>query len=253
MPCRLRIGCIPYLNLLPFYYGQELSVQPYVQAPPRELGRLVAKGDVDAAPLAVVDTWRWQRELRPLDSFGLACAGPVESVLVFSRNPLGSLGGKLVRLTPESSTSVMLLKVLLQERYRLERVRFEVGGGDGDAFLVIGDAALEMAENPPPSHPHVIDLGTEWMEWTGTPFVFARWVVRRSCGEAGIRELEELLAAQLAANLGDLDRLARKGRLALTPERVKRYLRRFHYRLTDGDLEGAKLFRSKVISNGLGE
>ena len=52
--------------------------------------------------------------------------------------------------------------------------------GSADALLLIGDEALQAKKEGVQGFPIVTDLGEEWFEWQGTPFVFARWVVRKS-------------------------------------------------------------------------
>jgi chorismate dehydratase len=44
-----------------------------------------------------------------------------------------------------------------------------------DAVLLIGDRAMRAAL---PGFPYSYDLGQEWHEWTGLPFVYAVWAVR---------------------------------------------------------------------------
>src|SRR5436190_20439407 len=46
---------------------------------------------------------------------------------------------------------------------------------DADAVLLIGDRAMRAAL---PGYPYSYDLGQEWTEWTGLPFVYAVWAVR---------------------------------------------------------------------------
>lgn len=246
----LIVGCIPYLNLLPYYHGGPLGRMPCVEAPPRQLGELVLSGKVDAAPLAVVDTWRWEEKLQPIGDLGLACSGPVKSVLLFSRRPLVELDGCLVRVTSESSTSAVLLRLLMAEKYGFSGVRFERGEGGGEAFLVIGDQALRLKDDPPGRYPFVFDLGEEWTSWTGKPFVFARWVARRACARDEVEALGEALCRRLAANLASLGKLAAASRAGFSPERVERYLARFRYHLDADDLAGSELFRHRVSDNG---
>jgi chorismate dehydratase len=46
---------------------------------------------------------------------------------------------------------------------------------DADAVLLIGDRAMHACL---PGFAHAFDLGQEWHDWTGLPFVYAVWAVR---------------------------------------------------------------------------
>src|SRR5262249_17926925 len=46
---------------------------------------------------------------------------------------------------------------------------------DADAVLLIGDRAMRACL---PGFAHAFDLGQEWYDWTGLPFVYAVWAVR---------------------------------------------------------------------------
>src|SRR2546428_11701967 len=57
-------------------------------------------------------------------AMGVATRGPVQSVLLFSRRPAGAQAGALVSVTPQTSTSIRLLRLLLDVRRGLTGVRF---------------------------------------------------------------------------------------------------------------------------------
>jgi chorismate dehydratase len=54
---------------------------------------------------------------------------------------------------------------------------------DADAVLLIGDRAMRAAL---PGFRHSYDLGQEWTDWTGLPFVYAAWAVRSGVNLDGI-------------------------------------------------------------------
>ena len=169
----LRIGRIPYLNCEPFF--ARLGGVELVALNPRRLGEAVAAGELDAGPLSLVDQLRLEDQLEPLP-FGIATDHAAQSVFLFSHRPLRELGGAVIGITPETSTSVQLLRVLLALKYEVTP-RAWVGVDDpSDAVLLIGDAAIRALTSGS-SYASITDLGTEWTEWTGLPFVFARWGV----------------------------------------------------------------------------
>ena len=72
-----------------------------------------------------------------------SCSFEVRSVKLFARYPIEELSQKVVRLTAQSMTSVNLLKILLEERYKVKPQYFSSACCDtDDACLLIGDQAL---------------------------------------------------------------------------------------------------------------
>ena len=125
--------------------------------------------------------------LRAARAIGVATRGPVLSVLLFSRRPANALGGALISVTPETSTSIRLLRLLLDVRRGLEGVRYMRGlePAQADAMLMIGDSAMRMRDRRPPGFTHTLDLGADWLEWTGLSFVYAVWAVRTALSSRG--------------------------------------------------------------------
>src|SRR4029077_15275697 len=80
-----------------------------------------------------------------------------------------------------SRTSAALTQVLLRQRHgvRPELVPLPLDraaeDADADAVLLIGDRAMRACL---PGFAHAYDLGQEWHDWTGLPFVYAVWAVR---------------------------------------------------------------------------
>ena len=165
-----------------------------------------------------------------------------------------SLAGSLISVTPETSTSIRLLRLLLDVRRGLEGVRYVRGlePAQADALLVIGDHAMRMRNKRPEGFTHTLDLGADWLEWTGLAFVYAVWAVRRALDPAVKDELREFLEASLAAGLATLPEVARQqGEPGWTPDEMEAYLRRFHYRLGPDDLDGMARFDQLVREYGL--
>jgi chorismate dehydratase len=84
-----------------------------------------------------------------------------------------------------------LTQVLLRQRYGvcpelvplpLDRPAEDV---DTDAVLLIGDRAMRACL---PGFHHAYDLGEEWADWTGLPFVYAFWAVRPGVDLGGVAD-----------------------------------------------------------------
>ena len=224
----MRVGRIPYLNSEPFYFtleGHEL-----VPLPPRPLGQAMEAGRVDAGPLSLVDFFRLEQTLRPLP-LGIATNGPARSVILFSARPPKELDGAVVGVTDETSTSVEILRLLLTAKYGVTPRAWVDAAAPSDAVLLIGDQALRALHGDHPA-PHRIDVGTEWVQWTGLPCVFARWGVRASLGAPATAALAEALEASIGRALASLPRIAGARRdVGLDETGVHRYLGSFTYRL----------------------
>ncbi len=245
---------IPYANAAPFYalwHDAPFAVRNLV---PRDLGREAEAGAVDLGLMAAGDYLRLKDQFEIVGPFGVAARGTVQSVLLYSRRPAAALAGALVSVTPETSTSIRLARLLLDVRRGLEGVRYVRGlePSQADALLVIGDNAMRMRNKRPEGFTHTLDLGSDWLEWTGLAFVYAVWAVRTSL-EPGLKaELRDFLDASLAAGLGSLPELARRLTEPGWPaEEMEAYLRRFHYRLGPEDLEGLDRFETLIRDHGL--
>ena len=246
---------IPYANAAPFYALWSEAPFAVRNLVPRELGREAEAGSVDLGLMAAADFLRLKDRFELLaPAMGVAARGPVLSVLLFSRRPADALAGTLVSVTPETSTSVRLLKLLLDVRRGLTGIRYVRGldAAQADALLMIGDSAMRMRDRRPDGFTHTLDLGADWLEWTGLSFVYAVWAVRRALDSEIRAELGSFLEASLAAGLASLPEVARQQTdPGWTPAETEAYLRRFHYRLGPEDLTGLDRFERLLGEHGL--
>ncbi|MCS7006105.1 MAG: menaquinone biosynthesis protein [Gaiellaceae bacterium] len=193
----IRLGRISYVNMAPVFYRLEAEVEE-VQGVPTELNRLLLGGELDLAPISSIEYARHAERLRILRRLCVSSEGAIDSIQLVTRMPLGQV--RSVAVTPESATSVVLIRILLP---RAEIVPLEE---EADAKLLIGDAALRSAfEDPTPHH----DLGRLWLERTGLPMVFAVWAAPEPVAE-GLLELEHALVASVRLARAEPERLARQ-------------------------------------------
>jgi chorismate dehydratase len=164
-------------------------------------------------------------------------------VLLFTDRTLPDLGGRRIAVTGETSTSLRLLRILLQFRYEVAPPVLVGPDEPADAVLLIGDAALRALRSDR-RRPHVVDLGEEWTRWTGLPTVFAAWAVRRAAPAAARAALGEALGTALDAGLAALPAIAARRRdVGLTEAEVVAYLRGFTYRLGSDEDKAIAEFR----------
>jgi len=188
----IRLGYIDYLNCLPVYFGieqgaVELDVS-VVKGPPSQLNRAFLNGELDVTPISSIEYARNADRCVIIPGLSISADGRVASILLFHKRPLSELDGRPVALTASSATSVVLTKVILEQRYGV-KPSYRVAPPDlpamlaeHDAALLIGDDAL-LAALEHPEIPHV-DLGLEWKALTGHLMVYALWVARREFAEA---------------------------------------------------------------------
>jgi chorismate dehydratase len=245
---------IPYANAAPFYALWNEAPFAVRNLVPRDLGREAEAGAVDLGLMATGDYLRLQEKFTIVGPMGVAARGPVQSVLLYSKRPAIALAGALISVTPETSTSIRLLKLLLDVRRGLEGVRYVRGlePAQSDALLVIGDRAMRLRNHRPEGFHHVLDLGEDWLEWTGLSFVYAVWAVRRALEPELQQELRDFLESSLAAGLANLSEVARlQTEPGWSAPETEAYLRRFHYRLGPEDLEGMARFEALLRQHRL--
>ena len=219
----MRIGRIGYINCAPVYGAIDRGIVALppggelVTGTPAELNDLLVAGELDVSVISAIEYARHAKDLVLLPELAISCDGPVRSVALFSKRPVGKLDGWTVLLSASSRTSVALLELLCRDVWRIKprfaEARAEAQDLDAlaalphEAVLVIGDAALALAARG--AYPHRCDLGEEWKRWTGLPFVFAVWAARRVASPAAVRWGHETLLRSRAWGLAHLDELAR--------------------------------------------
>jgi chorismate dehydratase len=246
---RLRLGVVPYLNVAPIIHG--LSGDPRFEIVPEVPSRLADRlhaGEVDVGMIPSIEYALGDYAIVP--GIAIGSRGAVDSVRVFHRVPLDDV--RRVALDASSRTSVVLLRILLRERlgrepeYVTAAPPLEGMLAAADAALLIGDPALYFDGDLPS-----IDLGQEWYERTGLPFVFAFWAGRKGVlGPGEVRALQESLAGGLrsipaiASSYNGLG----KGRAAQNEV----YLRsRIVFEFGDAQLLGLRAFFRKAHEAGL--
>jgi chorismate dehydratase len=270
----LRLGNIDYSNCYPIHGPVLEEDRPpwlrVVDGPPSELNRRLAAAELDIAPGSSIELARHDREYGALDGLCIGSDGPVDSIVLATRVPLRDLEGRSVALPTASATSRCLVRILLELRLgvRPEWVDFDQSVSDplaappvddrsggpsraADAALFIGDVALRR---PPRPGEIRYDLGREWTEWTGLPFVYAVWMVRNEAADRDeLRLLHRLLLARRDDLPGAFSRLAVPGglRYGFTPDRLVHYWSHIRYRLDASMLDGLQHFLR--LASELGE
>jgi aminodeoxyfutalosine synthase len=235
------VSKMPYLNSVPFYnsfpsYSTTVKLAPLA---PRVFGRLAEEGSIAAGPMSLRDYMFLSDEFERLD-YGVAVKGKANSVLLFSKYEWNNLSEKSIGITAETSTSIELLRVLLEKRfgisdYSFHRINKLDSFDNFDAVLLIGDEALSRAYGGGlPEFNHVFDLAEEWCTWKEMPFVFAVWAIRKTTPEAARLEIIESLERSLANSADHFGEFGREhgARLGMSEAEVSDYLSQFRYRFS---------------------
>jgi chorismate dehydratase len=176
-----RVSVVSYLNSLPYLEGLKTFLSPEQWEisvdPPGEIARKLSQGltDIGLVPVAAIPGIDGAHVITP---YGIAADGPVNSVFLFSQNPLHELEN--IYLDFESRTSVALVRLLARDLWKtewkflpaLDGFEAEIHGRTGG--VIIGDRAIRALGK----FGYRYDLSDCWRTLTGLPFVFARWVSR---------------------------------------------------------------------------
>jgi len=250
---KLRIGKIPYANLFPIFHTLEkecdCSSYEFIEGVPSKLNKMLRNGEIDVSPSSSIEYLKNPSLYRIIEGHSISSQGPIESILLFSKIPIGELNGGTIYVSSQSETSVALLDIILREFYGIQcRLHISINpeNSEGEAFLLIGDDALKHKARGNRQEARVYDLGELWYKKTGLPFVFALWIARREFGDK-----EELLN-KFIKDLNRAKEIAIKNfpetarhspmRAFMSEDEIVSYWSRIDYDLTDNHKKGLELF-----------
>ncbi len=248
----LRLGKIDFFNTLPFFYSRDPeNLQgdiSFVKGFPQEINEKMLRRDVDMGLTSSFFYALHPQDFLILPGLCIGAYGRSGSVTLYSLEPVDKLDGKTIALSSKSLSAAMLLKILLKKRWGFSN-RFQNSALPPEEMLerfetclLIGDEALFFR----PEKAYAYDLSESWFEWTGSPFCFALWTVRRDYFEQNtfqVRSVHEWLIQNLGRNLADLEIMISGHKIP--PARktlVTVYLKRLEYRLTPDMQQGLRLF-----------
>ena len=200
---KIRIGAVSYLNTKPLLYGikrsEIINDIDLIEAYPSKIAQMLLDDTIDIGlvPVAVLNNLK---NYYLISDYCIGAVNDVASVSLFSHLPIDKI--ETVLLDYQSRTSVALTKVLLKYYWKKE-VKFlearenyinEIKGTT--AGVIIGDRALEHRND----FEYNYDLATNWISFTGLPFVFATWVANKPIDEIFIKVFN-------AANKAGLDHI----------------------------------------------
>ncbi len=257
----IRIGAVNYLNSKPLVEDvtQLLPAADFRLDYPSRLADDLAAGHLDVALIPSIECMR-DPDYEIVSDACVATRGAVLSVKLYSRCPLGDI--KALALDAGSRTSAALTKIMLHERFGVHPATVPLPLGlsiedtPADAILLIGDRAMLP---PHESFEAVWDLGEEWLNWTGLPFVFAMWVARNDASATAATSAEmDHVAAMLSEardrGVSRIPQIAQREatKLGISTELAESYLKHnLHFRLGSAEQNGLRLFQELAKQLGL--
>lgn len=194
---RVRLGAVGFLNTRPLTAAlEEQSGGDFdlSYAVPSACADNLRTGCADVGLIPSIEYARSSDPYYIVPDIAIATRGEVLTVRLFLRGEITDI--RCLALDRSSRTSIVLLHILLREKYGLQPELVEMAPdlsrmlAAADAALLIGDAVFRELD----STYHSVDLGREWMELTGLPFVFAFWAGRQ--GVLSGEQVEQLIQAR---------------------------------------------------------
>ena len=250
---RPRLGAVSFLNTRPLVYTLERDAVHFdlSYSVPSRCASALASGAVDVGLIPTIEYARSAEPYYIAPGVAIGTRGAVLTVRLYYRGDVQRI--EKVALDLSSRTSVALLRILLREKFALDPVfvdaepNLEVMLATADAALVIGDPVFALLGQECES----LDLGAEWFDMTGLPFVFAFWTGR--AGALNAKQAQMLLAAKVEG-IGHISEIAKtySREHGGDPAFYKRYLQgHIDFDLDDRALQGLSLFYDKASEHGL--
>ena len=239
----MRVGRVPYLHAEPFYFDMARRGIELYEMVPSVLVSAAERGEIDAGPVPLADSFRLEDRFQPVAGFGVASVKQAGSMFLFSTVPITELGGATIGITDEASSAPRLLQILLRLKYAVQPEAFVSLDASYDAFLLIGNQALRQRMGIP-GFRHTYDLGAEWYVWTGLPCVFSRWMVRKDVAPEDLALLVDTLYVGLEEGVNAIYRLADpREDLLMLPRDIVTYIQGLRYYVGHAEQRAIERFR----------
>jgi chorismate dehydratase len=182
----LRISAVSYLNTFPFVYGILKSgflndIRLTLDVPSICAGNFKSgKAEIALIPAASLPDLK---NPMIIPGYCLGAVQEVKTVLLLSQKPLREI--TRIHLDYDSKTSVQLVRVLAKHYWGIDPLYDNLNPGQvellikPESVVAIGDKTFGMRK----WFPYAFDLATEWVDFTGLPFVFAVWVASSGVSE----------------------------------------------------------------------
>jgi chorismate dehydratase len=176
-----KVSIVNYLNSAIFVEGLssaiDFDIDIALDVPADSAKKLLDNAvDIALAPVAIIPQLPYSSII---SDFCIGSNGAVKTVKVFSEVPIEAV--KAIYLDYQSRTSVQLTKMLCIHKWKIAPQllpaypNFQKDITGNHAGLIIGDRAVRALGK----YKYEYDLGEEWKNWQGLPFVFAAWIANK--------------------------------------------------------------------------
>lgn len=187
---KVKVSAVAYTNTKPFVYGLEHAsiirdIELLKDIPSDCAAKLIdGRVDIGLIPVAAIPD---VPNAEIISDYCIGSVGAVNSVFIFSNVPVTEI--KTVKLDPQSRTSNNLARILLKNYWKQSVTFVNDSSVETDALVLIGDRTFGKIN----SYPFAYDMGTEWMNFTGLPFVYAAWVANKPLSSEFMTKFNEAL------------------------------------------------------------
>ena len=192
---KIKISAVAYTNTKAFIYGlQNSDIINKIDLSldiPSDCAAKVISGEVDMGLMPVAAIPLVPNAYIVAD-YCIGSDGAVNSVFIFSDVPVEEI--KTLRLDSHSRTSNNLAKVLLKFYWKQEVDFTADPNSKTDAIVLIGDRTFGKKDD----YTFAYDMGQEWKNFTGLPFMYAAWVANRKISQEFKNEFNAALKFGLA-------------------------------------------------------
>lgn len=245
------VARIPYLGCEPFYYDMERRGIEVRNIAPAMIASALLNGEVDSGPVPIAHCVLLNEGFQPLSGFCITAVSHSGATVLHSKEPITDLNGLSISIPDESSQDRTLLRMLLTLKHGVDPV-YVLDSQDSeqphDALLLAGNQALRRRRGVR-GFPHRYDLGEEWREWTGLPFVFYRWMVRTGMERPDAAILEDALFVGQEDWLDNLYRMSGpRDDLLMLPKDVLEHIQSLRFYMGVPEQKAIDLFNQHLES-----
>ena len=242
----ITVAHIPNLECEAFYFDMERRGIVMVPMEPSAVADALEQGEVDAGPVSLLDIERVSPQASTISGFCVASVTRAPSCVLLSQSPIGELSGRAIAVDDPDPTGLQLLRVLLTQKHGISGTTFVGRDEEHDAVFLTGNQGLR-GRRAVRGYSERYDLGEEWAEWTGLPFVFSKWLVRSDM------ERQDFVIVQDALFVGQEDWMNNlykstgpRNDLLMLPREVLEYVQGMRFFMGVPEEKAIELFQDKL-------
>ena len=194
----ITVGHVPNLECEAFYFDMERRGIVLAAMAPNQVADALERGEIDAGPIPLLDVSRLESCASPIQRFCVASVTRAVSCVLLSNHGINELSGRSIAVNEPDPTTLQLLRVILELKHGVGDISFVDTQSEHEAMFLTWNRGLR-GRRAVRGFANRYDLGEEWQEWTGLPFVFNRWMARTDM------ERQDFLVLQDALFVGQED------------------------------------------------